>query len=426
MSLGVPLSQIIQGRSERVRSGIKGLDAALNDGFQPQSIYEVYGVPGIGKTKLGVQLMNENCEKTKCLWIDTVEQAPLSLIEDSETCYFTRVKKFTQLWYMFQHLEKSYGLIVIDGFSQLVVEYLRVYEKNSGKRVSLHDFKVKSLIHIFAIMTKYATANNTVIVLLNDAMNTGYQDYSDEAVTSYQGDASSGSFLVKSVKKRHIQVLKSGLIANAAVGGKDGRWEVFLRSRIGLFWVWDPASESKVPDVLRQFVVWKRSSSQPQIVYVKTNERGNFCDGPIAPPVKMASTSTPNTTPNTTPSVRTPSVRTSPPISSTETGKESTAPCTESENESELDSASESSIRKRRRILRAVVRTDPGSTSNSELIKSHSQPPTPTFSQNIIQFTPRIVYSDAPVEFTTPEVSTSSIGSLQTSDDLDIVYNSEG
>ncbi|QEU63071.1 Rad55 [Kluyveromyces lactis] len=392
MSFGVPLSQLIQARADHVRSGIESLDDSLHDGFQPQSIYEVYGPPGIGKTKFGVQLVNNNQNRMKCLWIDTFQQVPLKLIEqgdegedDFEGCQFARVKKFAQLWYMFQNLKETYGLIIIDGLSQLLVEYLHMYEKNSGysnHRQTLHDFKVKSLIQLLVTITKYATSNNTVVVLLNDAMNTGYQDYSDDAVVSYNdpsngthSDGSFSNFLVKSQRKRHVQVLKSGLVANAAVGGKDARWEVFLRCRIGVFWNWDTeqkqnpnSKERSVPEVSRQFVVQHQQplGSNNKLVWVKTNESGKFysCHTTI-----VAENPTTAVTDNLLP---------------TNTSSSATAAAAAA-----VAAAPVLPPNKRRRILS----TEPSPSRMLLDVQSHSQPVTPNSSQSI-QFTPRIVHSD--------------------------------
>ncbi|CDO94145.1 unnamed protein product [Kluyveromyces dobzhanskii CBS 2104] len=400
MSFGVPLSQLIQARADHVRSGIKSLDDSLSDGFQPQCIYEVYGPPGIGKTKFGVQLVNKNQGKAKCLWIDTFKQVPIQLVERTSEeepgaarCQFTRIKKFAQLWFMFQNLKEAYGLIIIDGLSQLLVDYLQMYEKNSGipnsgQRVPLHDFKVKSLIQLLVAITKYAKANNTVIILLNDAMNTGYQDYSEDAVVSYNNTKNTKSesfsnFLVKSQRKRHVQVLKSGLVANAAVGGKDARWEVFLRCRIGIFWNWAiDASQNTppkiqvarrtIPHVIRQFVIQHHQPLGSTNTYacVKTDESGNFCDFHVTP--------LPDTSEN--------------PVINTISPQR---PAT-----------------KKRRIL-VPTGVNPSSLT-AFATQSHSQPITPNSSQSI-QYTPRIIHSDI------------VLPSNDANDrESDIVYDSEG
>ena len=249
-------------------------------GFQPRCIYEIYGPPGIGKTKFGVQFLNANSSQCTSLWIDTFQQVPIAQLQDLK-CNLTRIKKFTQLWYFFQQLDESYDIIVIDGLSQLVTDYLQVCSKNQNgssrsSKMHLHEFKVKILIQLMVVITKYATKHNSVVILLNEAMNTGYQDYSDDTFVSYNDSLSSG-FLVKSQKKRHVQVLKSGLVANSAVGSKDSRWEVFLRCRIGLFWNWDPVGTKRIPDVLRKFVVQLAGSSTKNI-FVSIDSQGNFCD----------------------------------------------------------------------------------------------------------------------------------------------------
>ena len=74
MSLGIPLSQLISSNVCPLTSGIPSLDKALDNGFYRRSIYEIFGVPGIGKTQLGKSLVNNMLKDQKdenILWIDT-------------------------------------------------------------------------------------------------------------------------------------------------------------------------------------------------------------------------------------------------------------------------------------------------------------------------------------------------------------------
>lgn len=273
---GVPLSQLLQNHVDPILTGILSLDSRTN-GLQNGCIYEIYGPPGVGKTKLGAQIVHENTSSgiadRRALWIDTFQQAPLTKLSKSN-CSFTRVTKFTQLWYYFQRLDTRFDLVVVHGLSQLLSDYINISETTCQLKQT-HEFKIKCLIKLMVVMTKYATKNNAVILLLNDAMNTAYQDYSDESIVSYiEHDsknvkslaASSSSFLVKSQKKRHVQVLKSALVANSAVGGKDYRWEVFLKGRIGMFWNWDPIKQAKIPSLLRKIVVQIQGSHDSEAI----------------------------------------------------------------------------------------------------------------------------------------------------------------
>ncbi|AET40286.1 putative DNA-dependent ATPase RAD55 Ecym_5546 [Eremothecium cymbalariae DBVPG len=253
MSLGVSLSQLVEESLDHLTTGIPELDEALSGGLQSRSIYEVYGPPGIGKTHFGLQLIHEN--NSKCiLVIDGHKTTPLNLVsrcksQDSELegkLDTLRITKFSQLVYFFQELNERYDLIILEGMSQIVIDYLhahmnyKIWKANS----TLHGFKNRSMIVLMTQLTRYVNKHRSCIIMLNDSMNTAYQDYSDQSLVSFGGDAA--SFLVKSEKKRHVQTLKSALVANASVGGKDSRWEVFVRYRIGLFWDWSPAGLSKL------------------------------------------------------------------------------------------------------------------------------------------------------------------------------------
>ncbi|SCV03945.1 LAMI_0H12200g1_1 [Lachancea mirantina] len=243
MSLGISLSQLIVDSSDPVASGIQGLDEAV-EGFQPRAIYEIFGPPGSGKTRLGLQMMNIQAKKAKkVLWIDTHKTCSLEQLNNADSICYGRVQRFSHLVYMFQELGEEYSLVVIDGFSQLVTDYLN----SNLKRVrsdSMHSFKNKNLTTILTLLTKYAHTHNSTVVLLNDAMNTSFQENADERFVAYSEES---HFLVRSARRSNVQVLKSALVANAGVGNKDNLWEVFIRRRIGLFWDWIPATSRKSP-----------------------------------------------------------------------------------------------------------------------------------------------------------------------------------
>lgn len=251
--MGISLSQLLVENPKPALSGIKELDDTL-DGFQTRSIYEVFGPPGIGKTKLGLQILkNELKRENPCLWIDTHKAAQLPTECSRGKLRRKKITKFSHLVFFFQELEEEFSLIIIDGLSQILTDYL--YANTQVSRTSsLHSFKNKNLITLFTIMTKYTHAKKATIVLLNDAMNTGYQENTEDRLVAYKDES---QFLVRSQKKRSVQVLRSALVANIGVGSKDHMWEVFLKNRIGLFWSWDTRrSFARYPPKTRVAIVF--------------------------------------------------------------------------------------------------------------------------------------------------------------------------
>ncbi|SCU81497.1 LAFA_0C05336g1_1 [Lachancea sp. 'fantastica'] len=252
MSLGVSLSQLIVEQPEPFLSGYEALDQVLK-GFQPKCIYEVFGLPGMGIAEIGTNLAKGALQTNRStLWIDAHHTTPLYDLEGLDHVKFD---KFTQYVFYFQQLaeqsrgeiyeqERKYELIVIRGLSKVVSSYL--HSTSSSQAIdSVHQFKNKSLITLFTAMTKYAQRYKTAIVMFNDAMNTGYttsgsHNNSNESWTAqFQSYTEESPFLVRSSKRKAVQVLRSALVANLGVGSKDQVWEVFLKRRIGIFLEWD-------------------------------------------------------------------------------------------------------------------------------------------------------------------------------------------
>ncbi|EJS44280.1 rad55p [Saccharomyces arboricola H-6] len=266
MSFGIPLSQLIVENPEPISSGITRLDEILNLGFQARSIYEIFGPPGIGKTNFGIQLVSKSLENMrqsksnddKILWIEVFQDMPINLLKErfpnfdivEENVKRVRIMKFGQLLYFFQNLFKlsqsmKYKLIIIDGFSQLVCDHLCTLSKRSGGMLdkTMHELKCRHLILIFTVMTKYTHSTGSTIILLDDCMNTAFQSNEFESLEEdYEILEDGSNFHVNSNnerRKNNRHILKSALVANIAMGGKDSTWEVFLRDRIGFFRDWN-------------------------------------------------------------------------------------------------------------------------------------------------------------------------------------------
>lgn len=267
MSVGISLSQLIVESPDPLLSGIEELDHSLDYGFQARSIYEVYGPPGIGKTKMGLQLVQnataanqKRDENSKVLWIETHKTLSTNLMTRSmrKACFRVRMLKFTQLLFFFQNLLKrkesdntpaKYQLIIIDGFSQLVGDHLYYLQKRSGSDnadKNMHDIKCKHLTLLFTLMTKYTHSQGSTIILLNDCMNTAYQngmlipfDEDFEVIEDGSNFFVTSHINGSNLRRKNVQVLKSALLASSvAMGSRDSRWEVFIKCKIGLFWDW--------------------------------------------------------------------------------------------------------------------------------------------------------------------------------------------
>ncbi|AAS54627.1 AGR137Wp [Eremothecium gossypii ATCC 10895] len=285
MSVGVSLSQLLQEGAEPLTTGIPQLDDALGAGLDPRSIYEVFGPPGIGKTLFGLQVIRCNRGK-RVLVVDTHKRTPLDRLLPTEPSaddiepHVVRLTKFAQLVYFFQELRTAYDLIIIEGLSQVLIDYLHGRMRHPmPSDTTLHGVKTRQLIALLSLLTRYVTQHHSCVLLLNDAMNTAYQDYSDHPLVAV--DVDRGPFLVRAERRRHVQTLKSALVANASVGGKDAKWEVFVRCRIGLFWDWDrPApgvpADRRVPPKIRIAVVLPLAASAAahSVVKLKIDSSG--------------------------------------------------------------------------------------------------------------------------------------------------------
>ena len=240
--MGISLSQLIVENPEPLLSGFESLDDALG-GFHTRSIYEVFGPPGTCKTDLAIRLLaNELARDGSALWIDSHTYTPLgSVSKESSSLKHIRLTKFSQYVFFFQELAEQYSLIVLQGFSKVLTDYLyqqhqHLPQSTARRPESTHMFKVKSLITLFTLMTKYAHTHKSTIILVNDSMNTSFQHHSQDQLVAYNDES---SFLLRSQKRNSVQVLRSALVANLGVGTRDQLWEVFLKRRIGLFWDWD-------------------------------------------------------------------------------------------------------------------------------------------------------------------------------------------
>lgn len=304
MSVGISLSQLIVDNPDPLLSGIEELDQSLDYGFQARSIYEVYGPPGIGKSKMGLQLVRnatanqKRDENSKILWIETYKTLSTNLMTPlmRKSCFRVRILKFTQLLFLFQNMLQTkesedtpikYHLIIIDGFSQLVGDHLYYLQKRSGSDnadKNMHDIKCKHLTLLFTLMTKYTHSQGSTIILLNDCMNTAYQG---DMLTPFDEDfeviEDGSNFFVTShingsnLRRKNVQVLKSALLASSvAMGSRDSRWEVFIKCKIGLFWDWTNKTNDhqKKFDKCRVAIICESQSSN-DIISVDKNRNVN-------------------------------------------------------------------------------------------------------------------------------------------------------
>ncbi|CCE61291.1 hypothetical protein TPHA_0A02090 [Tetrapisispora phaffii CBS 4417] len=273
MSFGVSLSQLISSANNSIiKSGIDKLDEYLGGSFQNRSIYEIYGPPGIGKTRLGVQIVNNflrsnhSNKGSNVLWIDTNKTIAANNFADLSTydkMYHVQITKISELTFFFtkllQHLKieneqnseephdnNSYKLIIIDGFSNIINNHLNYICKrmNTNIDTSIHEIKCRHLIMLLTVLTKFTHSNGSTVIFLNNCMNTAFSlDFDITAQDNNLTSVDGSNFLVRSATsndpRKSVQVLKSELVSNIGIGTRDSRWEVFIKNRIGLFWDWE-------------------------------------------------------------------------------------------------------------------------------------------------------------------------------------------
>lgn len=276
MSLGIPLSQLFEETFDQFKSGICTLDDYLGGGFQPRCIYEIFGTSGIGKTRFGLQVVKYNPNK-KCLWIQTFKGTTYNHISYN-SLDMIRITKFSQILYLFQTLKDSYDIIIIDGLSQLVSNYLYT---NSKFIKDIHQFKVKNLLILMSTFTKYCRTHKTTLLMLNDSMNTSYQDFNNETFELYSDES---QFLVKNSRKKMVQMLKSALVANLGIGNKDSEWEAFIKLRIGFFWGWEIPKKLSDPNKCRIIILFDMENQtlnngkehEFHMLRIKTDDDGWF------------------------------------------------------------------------------------------------------------------------------------------------------
>ena len=338
MSFGVPLSQLIVEKPEPLTTGTLIFDDLLGGGFQSGNIYEIYGPPGIGKTRFGIELIENSLKRSNedsVLWIETFIPLPLNLISNNTNVYNVKIEKFTELLVFFTKLislSSHYKLIVIDGFSQLLVNHLNSLitrdklSPNQGatNKLNIHELKCRDLILLFSTMTKYANKHNSTIILLNNCMNTSYQSglltnngsnsnssMSNDYENTFEVIGDGSNFFVSSTissntlnennsgnnvlfgrntisGKRNVQMLKSALIANSGMGSKDSKWEIFLKARIALLWDWSHRQDfqtgnnkSKIPKRTRIAVIYDDLDSRDYMSPRNNKPVGQIIELPI-------------------------------------------------------------------------------------------------------------------------------------------------
>ncbi|XDT05990.1 RecA family profile 1 [Nakaseomyces glabratus] len=288
MSFGVPLSQLIVNAPKPISTGLTALDNELDGGFRYKSSYEIYGIPGIGKTWLASETVKTYLQENddgKVLWITTSGVAPQMLLrseaEVKERIDYIRITKFTELLYFYQkqvmsepdsisqsqspaesampstgteaiandtNSNDSYRLVIIDGLSRLL--NLQLHSLSKKNCTTLHDTKCRYLIILMTLITKYNNKNNACHVILNDSMNTTYvpennggaEDELEMVEDGFNFFVKSHNYLYENNKRRRVyapNVIRSALVANNALGNRDSRWEIFIKRRIGIFWEWE-------------------------------------------------------------------------------------------------------------------------------------------------------------------------------------------
>lgn len=241
-----------QVHSSTLRTGIPELDERLQHFPCRNGIYEIYGVPGIGKSTIAYNILKEHqrigsCKKGNYLWIDTLKSCPF-LVESR-----INLSSITQLQMFFQKNagNTQYDMIIVDGFSKLLVQFLNnqvfkyeTFPAGPSSTAQTHQLKVSTLQTLFIQFSKYAERNNCKIILVNDCMNTSYKytpDTNSSSDMHYQFVDENNPFLVVKRQPDSCMLLKSELEASLGIGSLDSKWLRFLKVRLGLYYTFNEA-----------------------------------------------------------------------------------------------------------------------------------------------------------------------------------------
>ena len=125
--------------SDRVISGIPGLDEMLDGGFIPQSAVLLRGAPGTGKTTFGLQFLLEGIRRGEPGLFVTFEEFPQSLYRDAES-----------LGWDLRELEEEGYLRLVFTSPRVLLQSLRAPESNLLRMIHETDIQrvvVDSLTH---------------------------------------------------------------------------------------------------------------------------------------------------------------------------------------------------------------------------------------------------------------------------------------
>jgi len=124
---------------ERIKSGIKGLDELLNDGFPKGKSVLVVGGPGSGKTIFAMQFLKNGAEKDEAGLYITLDETPEQVKEE-----------MTALGWDLEKLERKGKLLLIDATPlRRMGATVETYGKTSTQVLTarLPQLTLSSLIH---------------------------------------------------------------------------------------------------------------------------------------------------------------------------------------------------------------------------------------------------------------------------------------